>query len=70
MFPEVIQNLQKELKYWHEELYHLHPKYMFRLEKLGFPTSIFIDLKDDVPLCESYMFGTSRISKWIAKGSK
>ena len=43
---------------------------MFRLEKLGFPTSIFINLKDDVPLCESYMFGTSRRRKWISKGRK
>ena len=61
MFPEVLSTLNQDLKYRHGNLSHLHTKFMFRLEKLGVLPSIFIDLEDDVPLRESYMFGTSRI---------
>ena len=43
---------------------------MFRLAKLGVLPSIFIDLKDDVPLCESCMFGTSRRSQLRTNGDK
>ena len=31
MFPEVLSSLQQELKYYHQNLSHLYPKYMFRL---------------------------------------
>ena len=34
MFPEVLSTLQQELKLWHDKLSHLHPKNMFRLEKM------------------------------------
>ena len=43
---------------------------MFRLAKIGFLPSIFLDLKDDVPLCESCMFGTARRRKSIKKCKK
>ena len=43
---------------------------MFRLAKLGVLLSIFLDLKDDMPLCASYMFGKSRRKKQITKGNK
>ena len=33
MFPEVLSRLQQDLKFWHEKLYNLHTKSMFRLEK-------------------------------------
>ena len=32
--PEVPSTLQQELKSWHEKLFHLYPKYMFRLANL------------------------------------
>ena len=51
MLPEVLSPSEQEFKYWHEKLFHLHPKSMFRLEKLGFPPKQFLDLKDNVPLC-------------------
>ena len=43
---------------------------MFRLAKLGVLPSIFIDLKDDVPICESYIFGTSRRIQLRTNGDK
>ena len=42
---------------------------MFRLSKLGVLPSIFIDLKDDVHLCASCMFGTERRRQHIKKGT-
>ena len=53
MFTEVLPPLQQEFKSCHEKLSQLQPKSMFRLERLGVLPSIFIDLKDDVPLCLS-----------------
>ena len=70
MFPEVLSNLQYEFKSWNEKLYRLRPKSMFRLAKLGVLPSIFLDLKDYVPLCESCMFGTSRKNQLITNGNK
>ena len=43
---------------------------MFRIAKLGVLPSNFIDLKDDVHLCVSFMFGTSSRSQWITKVNK
>ena len=43
---------------------------MFRIAKIGVIPSIFIDLKNDVPLCVSYMFGTARRRKWRKKWKK
>ena len=43
---------------------------MFRLAKLGFLQSIFLDLKEDVPLFVSCMFVTARRRKCITKGNK
>ena len=40
---------------------------MFILEKVGFLPSIFIDLKDDVRLCTSCIFGIARKSQWMKK---
>ena len=62
MFTEVLSPLQQELKFWHENLSHLHPKLMFILAEVGILPSIFLDLKDDLPLCVSCMFGTARRS--------
>ena len=53
MFPEVLSNLQHKLKSWHENLCHLYTKSMFILSELGIIPSVFIYLKDDVPICES-----------------
>ena len=44
--------------------------FMFRLAKLGVLTSIFLDLKDDVPPCASCMFGTTRSRTWRTKVNK
>ena len=41
---------------------------MFRLAKGVVLTSIFIELKDDMHLCESCTFGTSRRRQGITKG--
>ena len=70
MSPEVLSPLQQELKSWHDKLSNLHPKYMFRLEKLRVLPLRCIDLKDDVPLCKSCMFGTERRRKWKTKCKK
>ena len=70
MFPEMLSHLQQEFKSYHAKLYHLHPKYMFRLEKLGVLPSILLELKDDVPLCESCMFLREKIRKRKTKGNK
>ena len=43
---------------------------MFRLAKPGALPSRFPDLKDDVLLCESCMFGTSSRRRWRPKGNK
>ena len=43
---------------------------MFRILNLGLPPPIFLDLKDDVPLCASCIFGTARIRNWITKENK
>ena len=56
MFPEVLTPLQQEFKSCNDKLSHLYPKSMFRLAKFGVLPSIFLKLKDDVPLCASLMF--------------
>ena len=33
---------------------------MFQISKLGILPKIFLDLKDDYPLCASYTFGAAR----------
>ena len=43
---------------------------MLRLEKLGVPPKLFLDLKDDVPLCASWIFGTEIRQTWWTKGNK
>ena len=43
---------------------------MFILEKLGVLQSRYLELKDDMPLCESCMFGTSRRRQRRTKGKK
>ena len=43
---------------------------MFRLAKLGFLLSIFIDLKYDVRIFASCMFVTARRIQWVTKGNK
>ena len=53
MFPELLSTLQQGSKSWHDKLYHLHPKYMFILAKIGVLPSQFIYLNDYVPLCAS-----------------
>ena len=70
MFTEVLSSLHQVLKSWNNKLYHLHPKSMFVLSKLGVLPSIFIYLKDDVPLYASCMFGIARRMQWITKGNK
>ena len=52
MFSEVLSPLQQEFKSCHDKLSHLHPKSIFRIEKLEVIPSRFLNLKDDVPLCE------------------
>ena len=70
IFPEVLSNLQQEFKLFHYKLSHIHPKSMFMLEKLEVLPSIFIDLKDNVRLCEPCMFGTASRRRWIPKGKE
>ena len=70
VFPEVLSPLQQEFKSWHKTLSQLHPKSMFRLVKLGSLQSIFIYLKDYLPLCVSCMFVTASIRQWRKKGKK
>ena len=57
----MLSPFKQEFKLWREKLSHLDPKYMFILEKLGVLPKLFLDLKDDVPLSESLIFGTARI---------
>ena len=70
MFLEVPSPLQHDFRSWHDNFYHLHPKYVFRLEKLGFIPSIFLYLKADLPLCVSCIFGKARIRKCRTKLDK
>ena len=69
MFPEMLSLLQQEFKFWHDKFSQLHPKFMFRLEKIWFLPSIFIDLKEDVPICESLMFVKAKKRKYRTKGN-
>ena len=43
---------------------------MFRIAKLGFLPSLFLDLKYDMTLCVSCVFVTARRMQWITKGKK
>ena len=43
---------------------------MFKLAKIGVLQSIFLYLKDDVPLCLSCMFGKERRREWRKKGKE
>ena len=70
IFPEVLSTLQQEFNSRHETLSHLHLKSIFRLAKIGFLPSRFIDLKNDAPRSECCMFVTAMISLWRKKGSK
>ena len=73
MFTEVLSSLHQEFKSRYYNLSHLNPKSMFRLAKLGVLPSKFLDLKDYVLLCASFMFGTARKrqqrTKWKKSGS-
>ena len=60
MFTEELSPMQQELKYWHENVSHLHPKSIFRLAKLGVLSRRFLNMKDDVPFCASFVFGIER----------
>ena len=66
----MLSHLQQEFKFWHDKQSNLNPKSMFRLAKLGVPPSIYLDLKDDVPLCASCMFWKVGRRKWITKWNK
>ena len=68
IFSEVLSQLQQELKSWDDKLSHLHTKFIFRLEKSGVLPSIYLDLKDDVPICVSCIFVTERIRQWRNRG--
>ena len=70
MFQEVLSHLQQEFKSWHDKLSNLHPKCMFILENPGVVPSRFLDLKYDVTLCASFMFGTASRRQWRKKGNK
>ena len=59
MFPGVLSPFKQEFRSWYDKLSHLHPKSMFRIEKLEVIPSRFIDLNDDVLLCVSSMFVTA-----------
>ena len=43
---------------------------MFRISKFGVLTSRFLNLRYDVPICESCMFGTAIIRQFIIKVNK
>ena len=43
---------------------------MFRLEKRGVIPKLFLDLKYDLTIFASCMFGTASRLKWIIKGNK
>ena len=70
MIPELLSPLQQEFKSWHDNLFHLHTKSMFTLAKPEFLQSRCLNLKDDVPLCASYMFGTENIRQHGTKSKK
>ena len=70
MFSEVLSPLQQEFKSCHDKLSHLHPKSIFRIEKLEVIPSRFLNLKDDVPLCTSCMFGAEMRRQRRTKGKK
>ena len=70
MFPEVLSTLRQEFKSWHDKLSHLKPKSMFRIAKPRSLPSRLLDLKDDVHLCESCIFGTARRRQCTTKGMK
>ena len=69
-FSEVLPFLQQDLKFRHGRILHIHPTQMLCLEWLGVITRLFIEIKDDVLLCYSSMFGTYRIHAWRTKGEK
>ena len=43
---------------------------MFILAKIRIIPSIVLDLKDDMTLCASCVFGTARKIQWITKGKR
>ena len=73
IFPEVLSHFQQEEKHWNDKLSHLHPKFMFRQANHGVLPKLFLDLKDDVTLCASCIFGPktrqNRQQKVINQGS-
>ena len=70
VFLEVLSPLQQEFKSWYYKLFCLHHKSIFRLATLGILPKSFLDIKYDVPLCESFMVITTSIKQWITKGNK
>ena len=70
MFPDVLPPLQQELTSWNDKLSHLHPKSMFRLEKLDVLPRRLLDLQYYVTLCALQMFGTARRKQGIKKENK
>ena len=70
MFTGVISPLKKYFKSWHDKLSRLHPKYMFRLAKLGILPKFFLDFKYYRPLYLSCVFGTANRIQWRTKREK
>ena len=70
MFPKLLSILQQRFEFRHNKLSHIYPKSMFRLSKIVVFPSIFLDLKDGVHLCASWIFGKARKNKLRIKGNK
>ena len=60
----------KGIKFWRDKLSHLHSKSVFILAKLGVLLERFLYLKDNVPLCASFVFLTERRWKCRTKVNK
>ena len=67
IFLKMLSLLQQEFKSWNDKLSILHPKPMFRLEKMGVLSSSFLDLNQDVTPFTSWIFGTARRRQWRKK---
>ena len=68
--PRTLSPLQKEFMSWHNRLYHLPYRILFRLASLSFLPKRLLDCRNKPPLCVAWQFSQAHCCPWQKKERK
>ena len=68
--PHTLSPLQQEFMSWHNRLYHLPYRIIFRLESLSFLPKRLLEFRNKPPLCVACQFSQAHRRPWQTKGKK